>query len=61
MPVRKVLFLRDYFIKPFFIFFYVFYRALFSIELFNLPTLMHNYLFINNMYVTLLSPTCFEH
>jgi len=26
-----------------------------SIELFYLPTLMHNSLFINNMYVTLLS------
>ena len=26
-----------------------------SIELFQLPTLMHNSLFINNMYVTLLS------
>ena len=32
-----------------------------SIELFNVPTLMHNSLFINNMYVTLLSSTCFEH
>ena len=32
-----------------------------SIELFNLPTLIHNSLFINNMYVTLLSSTCFEH
>jgi len=32
-----------------------------SIELFHLPTLMHNSLFINNMYVTLLSSTCFEH
>ena len=32
-----------------------------SIELFHLPTLMHNSLFINNMYVTLLSLTCFEH
>jgi len=30
------------------------------IELFQLPTLMHNSLFINNMYVTL-SSTCFEH
>jgi len=29
--------------------------------LFHLPTLMHNSLFINNMYVTLLSSTCFEH
>ena len=26
-----------------------------SLELFHLPTLMHNSLFINNMYVTLLS------
>ena len=32
-----------------------------SIELFHVPTLMHNSLFINNMYVTLLSSTCFEH
>ena len=32
-----------------------------SIELFHLPTLMHNSLYINNMYVTLLSSTCFEH
>ena len=32
-----------------------------SIELFHLPTLMHNSLFINNMYATLLSSTCFEH
>ena len=32
-----------------------------SIELFHLQTLMHNSLFINNMYVTLLSSTCFEH
>ena len=32
-----------------------------SIELFHLPTLMHNSLFINNMYVTLQSSTCFEH
>ena len=32
-----------------------------SIELFHLPTLKHNSLFINNMYVTLLTSTCFEH
>ena len=32
-----------------------------QIELFHLPTLMHNSLFINNMSVTLLSSTCFEH
>ena len=32
-----------------------------SIELFHLPTLMHNSLFIKNVYVTLLSSTCFEH
>jgi len=32
-----------------------------GLELFHLPTLMHNALFINNMYVTLLSSTCFEH
>jgi len=31
-----------------------------SIELFHVPTLMHNSLFNNNMYVTLLSSTCFE-
>jgi len=30
-------------------------------ELFNLPTLMHNSLFINNTYGTLLSSTYFEH
>jgi len=30
-------------------------------ELFHLPTLMHNFLFINHMYVTLLSSTFFEH
>ena len=29
--------------------------------LFHLPTLMHNSLFINNMFVTLQSSTCFEH
>jgi len=32
-----------------------------SIELFHLPTLMHNSLFINNMYVTLQSSTRFKH
>ena len=32
-----------------------------STDLFHLPTLMHNSLFINNMYVTLQSSTCFEH
>jgi len=32
-----------------------------SINLFHLPTLMHNSIFINNMYVTQLSSTCFEH
>ena len=32
-----------------------------SVESFHLPTLMHNSLFINNMYVTLLSSTCFEY
>ena len=33
-----------------------------SIELFHRPTLMYNFhLFINNMFVTLLSSTCFEH
>jgi len=34
---------------------------LFKLELFHLPTLIHNSLFISNMYVTLLSSTCFEH
>ena len=29
--------------------------------LFHYPTLMHNSLFINNMFVTLLTSTCFEH
>ena len=32
-----------------------------SIESFHLPALMYNSLFINNMYVTLLSSICFEH
>jgi hypothetical protein len=32
-----------------------------QIELFHLPTSMHNSLFINNMYATLLSSICFEH
>ena len=32
-----------------------------SRHLFHLPTSMHNSLFVNNMYVTLLSSTCFEH
>ena len=32
-----------------------------NLELFHLPTLTHNSLFINNMYVTPLSSTCFEH
>ena len=32
-----------------------------SIELFHVPILMHNSLLINNMYITLLSSTCFEH
>jgi len=32
-----------------------------SIELFHLPNLMHSSLFVNTMYVTLLSSTCFEH
>ena len=31
------------------------------VELFHVQTIMHNSLFINNMYVTLLSSTCFEH
>jgi len=43
------------------VFFDVFSTVHHSIELFHLPTLMHNSLFINNMYVTLLSSTCFEH
>ena len=41
--------------------FYVFLTVHHSIELFRLPTLMHNSLFINKLYVTLLSSTCFEH
>ena len=32
-----------------------------KVQTFLLPTLMHNSLFINNMYVTLQSSTCFEH
>ena len=32
-----------------------------SADLFHLPTLMHNSLFINNMHITLHSSTCFEH
>jgi len=32
-----------------------------KLELFHLTTLMHNSLFINNMYTALLSSTCFEH
>jgi len=32
-----------------------------SIDLFHLPTLMHNSLFINNTFVSLQSSTCFEH
>ena len=44
------------------VYFDVFFLTLHhSIELFNLPTLMHSSLLINNMYVTLLSSTCFEH
>jgi hypothetical protein len=39
----------------------VFLTVHLSIELFNLPTLMHNSLFINTMCVTLQSLTCFEH
>ena len=31
------------------------------VDLFHLPTLMQNSLFIKNMYVTLQSSTCFEH
>jgi len=42
-------------------FFYVFSTVHHSIELFHQPILMHNSLFINNMYVTLLSSTRFEH
>ena len=41
--------------------FYVFSTVHHSIDLFHLPTLMHNSLFYNNMYVTLQSSTCFEH
>jgi len=32
-----------------------------GVELFHSPTSMHNSLFINNMHVTILSSTCFEH
>ena len=32
-----------------------------GLELFHLPTLMHNSLFINNIYVTLLPLICFKH
>ena len=39
----------------------VFSTVYHSTELFHLSTLMHNSLFINNMYVTLLSSTYFEH
>ena len=42
-------------------FFNVFSTVHHSKELFNLPTLTHNSLFIKNMYVTLLCSTCFEH
>ena len=31
------------------------------VDLFHLPNLMHNSLFIKNIYVTLQSSTCFEH
>jgi len=41
--------------------FHVFSTVHHSIELFHVPTLMYNSLFINNMHVTLLSSTCFEH
>ena len=42
-------------------FFDVFLTVHHSIDLFHLPTLMHNSLFINNMYVTLQPSVCFEH
>jgi len=45
----------------YFMFFDVFSTVHHRIELFHLPTLMHNSLFINNMYVTLPSSTCSEH
>ena len=49
-------------IKAIYLFhFDVFSTVHYSIELFLQPTLMHNSLFINNMFVTLLSSTCFEH
>ena len=32
-----------------------------SVDLFHLPTLMHNSFIINSMYVTLQSSICFEH
>jgi len=42
-------------------YFNVFLTVHHSIDLFPLPTLMHNPLFINNMNVPLQSSTCFEH
>ena len=42
-------------------YFDVFLTVHHSIELFHLPTLMYISLFINTMYVTLLSSTCSEH
>ena len=45
-----------------FIVFLVFSTVRHSIDLFHQPSLMHNFsLFTNNMFVTLLSSTCFEH
>ena len=41
--------------------FYVVSTVYHSIELFHLPASMHNSLFINNISVTLISSTCFEH
>ena len=41
---------------------YIFLKNKVFRDLFHQPTLMHNFfLFINNMFVTLLSSTCFEH
>ena len=49
-----------YFFKFLMMIFLMFFTVHQSIELFHLPTLMHNSLLINNMYVTPLPSTCFE-
>jgi len=40
---------------------YIKIKVILELELFHQPTLMQFSLFINNMYVTLLSSTCVEH